>query len=89
MREAGERQVGMNRPDKAGEPSMEEILASIRQIIADDPATDRTAPVIEANPFVPQSPSAERSESPKPRLVLGRKVACHFAEELVNAPASR
>lgn len=30
-----------------------------------------------------------RSESPKPRLVLRRKVACHFAEELVNASASR
>jgi peptide/nickel transport system permease protein len=30
-----------------------------------------------------------RSESPKPRLILGRKVACHFAEELVDASASR
>jgi cell pole-organizing protein PopZ len=69
MREAGERQVGMNRPDKAGEPSMEEILASIRQIIADDPATDRPAPVIEANPFVPQSPSADRTENPKPEEI--------------------
>lgn len=50
----------MNRPDKAGEPSMEEILASIRQIIADDPSADRLPPVIEANPLVPQSSTADR-----------------------------
>jgi cell pole-organizing protein PopZ len=37
----------MNRPDKAGEPSMEEILASIRQIIADEPSTDRPASAAE------------------------------------------
>lgn len=45
----------MNRPDKAGEPSMEEILASIRQIIADDPPSDRGGLVVEPNPLVPQS----------------------------------
>src|SRR5262245_28823503 len=39
----------MNRPDKAGEPSMEEILASIRQTIA--AAQDgRSAPVDRAAP---------------------------------------
>jgi cell pole-organizing protein PopZ len=47
----------MNRPDKAGEQSMEEILASIRQIIADDPLSDQPAP-IEVNPLVPRSSSA-------------------------------
>lgn len=50
----------MNRPDKAGEPSMEEILASIRQIIADDPAPDRNPIRVEPNPLVPQAASAER-----------------------------
>lgn len=49
----------MNRPDKAGEPSMEEILASIRQIIADEPSTEASEPPIEANPLVP-------SHSPRP-----------------------
>jgi hypothetical protein len=49
----------MNRPDKAGEPSMEEILASIRQIIADEPAADTPEPAIESNPLVP-------SHGPKP-----------------------
>ena len=50
----------MNRPDKAGEPSMEEILASIRQIIADEPSPDSTEPAIAANPLVPSS------QAPKP-----------------------
>lgn len=48
----------MNRPDKAGEQSMEEILASIRQIIADEPSSDRSDAVIEANPLVPKSSGA-------------------------------
>ncbi len=47
----------MNRPDKAGEPSMEEILASIRQIIADEPSTETSEPPIEANPLVPSQSS--------------------------------
>jgi cell pole-organizing protein PopZ len=50
----------MNRPDKAGEPSMEEILASIRQIIADDPLPERGAIAVEPNPLVPQSASQNR-----------------------------
>ncbi|MDQ8700046.1 DUF2497 domain-containing protein [Hyphomicrobium sp. LHD-15] len=48
----------MNRPDKAGEQSMEEILASIRQIIADEPSSDRSDAVIDANPLVPKSSGA-------------------------------
>lgn len=50
----------MNRPDKAAEPSMEEILASIRQIIADEPSGDQAEPAIEANPLVPQSSPASK-----------------------------
>lgn len=54
----------MNRPDKVGEPSMEEILASIRQIIADEPSKDRPEPAIEANPLVPQSHTAKAHDAP-------------------------
>lgn len=56
----------MNRPDKAGEPSMEEILASIRQIIADEPSNDLPDPVIEANPLVPQSSSVKTPDTRVP-----------------------
>ncbi|WP_295554962.1 DUF2497 domain-containing protein [uncultured Hyphomicrobium sp.] len=57
----------MNRPDKAGEPSMEEILASIRQIIADGPSADQPEPAIEANPLVPQSyASSKPADAPVP-----------------------
>lgn len=56
----------MNRPDKAGEPSMEEILASIRQIISDDPATGVPVPAIEANPLVPQSAKGAAKPDPVP-----------------------
>jgi hypothetical protein len=69
---ADRRQVGMNRPDKAGEPSMEEILASIRQIIADEPSTDQPEPAIEANPLVPQSRASKASE---PRLPLADRLS--------------
>jgi cell pole-organizing protein PopZ len=56
----------MNRPDKVGEPSMEEILASIRQIIADEPSNDLPEPVIEANPLVPQSSSVKTPDTRVP-----------------------
>ncbi len=46
----------MNQPARSQEPSMEEILASIRRIIADDDATKTVPP--------PESPHAE---SPPPR----------------------
>lgn len=62
----------MNRPDKPGEPSMEEILASIRQIIADDPSTDQAEPVIEANPLVPQS---HAEKTPDQRLPLADRLS--------------
>jgi uncharacterized protein len=55
----------MTQPAKASEPSMEEILASIRRIIADDDATKSTPPAAEApKPAVePPAPPA-----PPPRL---------------------
>lgn len=56
----------MNKPDKAGEPSMEEILASIRQIIADEPAAEQPDPVIEANPLVPHPQTTPKADAPQP-----------------------
>ena len=46
----------MTQPAKVQEPSMEEILASIRRIIADD----------EAKPPVPEKPAAAAAPEPKP-----------------------
>ena len=46
----------MTQPAKVPEPSMEEILASIRRIIADD----------EAKPAVVEKPAAPVAEAPKP-----------------------
>ncbi|HEX2843579.1 DUF2497 domain-containing protein [Hyphomicrobium sp.] len=47
---------------------MEEILASIRQIIADDPKAERPAPVVEtSSPLPPPSPGG-KVEAPKPAL---------------------
>lgn len=57
----------MTQPAKAQEPSMEEILASIRRIIADDDAT-RTQPPQPPQP--PQSvtpPAAEPQRDPPPQ----------------------
>ncbi len=45
---------------------MEEILASIRQIIADDPSSDPPETAIEANPLVPSRES--RPAEPRPPL---------------------
>lgn len=62
----------MNRPDKAGEPSMEEILASIRQIIADEPSSETSEPVIEANPLVPsQTPRPSEPRGPLAERLSG------------------
>ncbi|MPZ37451.1 MAG: DUF2497 domain-containing protein [Rhizobiales bacterium] len=54
----------MNQPAKATEPTMEEILASIRRIIADDDTTSTNAPPTKAADPVPPPPSlmAQRPE---------------------------
>jgi len=50
----------MTQPAKVQEPSMEEILASIRRIIADDEAKPATAepPPSPAAPAKPEKPAA-------------------------------
>ena len=64
---------------RAHEPSMEEILASIRKIISEDvalPITPRAAPVREADtevrPLTPARPAGEFSLSPPPATAAPR-----------------
>ncbi|HZR62284.1 MAG TPA: DUF2497 domain-containing protein [Xanthobacteraceae bacterium] len=54
----------MTQPAKAQEPSMEEILASIRRIIADDDATKSPPPAEAAKP----APPAPKPVAPPPRV---------------------
>jgi uncharacterized protein len=60
----------MNQPAKAQEPSMEEILASIRRIIADDdagkPANGSEAPPVKPVAVAPIPPAASKSAPPPP-----------------------
>jgi hypothetical protein len=53
----------MTQPAKSQEPSMEEILASIRRIIADDDATKSAQPRPEAPPAAPATRSAAPAQS--------------------------
>lgn len=55
----------MTQPARAQEPSMEEILASIRRIIADDDATKPPPPAVEA---VKPAPLAPKPVAPPPRM---------------------
>jgi cell pole-organizing protein PopZ len=61
----------MTQPAKSQEPSMEEILASIRRIIADDDATKTTQrwpePAKTEPPAAPQPPSYSLRPAPPPR----------------------
>jgi len=56
----------MTQPAKAQEPSMEEILASIRRIIADDEAKPPAAekPAVAAAPAKPEKPAAPAAKAP-------------------------
>jgi cell pole-organizing protein PopZ len=54
----------MSQPAKATEPSMEEILASIRRIIADDDATKQPAKPAAATPPEPARPAAPDQPAP-------------------------
>jgi uncharacterized protein len=58
----------MTQPAKANEPTMEEILASIRRIIADDDATKSVQPVPEAPKPAVQAAPAVRPVMPPPRM---------------------
>jgi hypothetical protein len=93
----GERDLdALRRAQRAHEPSMEEILASIRSIIADDrqPVAARPAPKLEAGPSGPQivyskdeSPPARAAEPP-PAEPLTPKVVWSQPQPQATAPAS-
>jgi cell pole-organizing protein PopZ len=57
----------MTQPAKAQEPSMEEILASIRRIIADDDP-GKSQPAVAEAPPPPVPPPAPRVVAPPPRI---------------------
>ena len=70
----------MTQPAKSPEPSMEEILASIRRIIADDDATKSGSPA--AEPPIP----APRPAPPPPRILHDPvPPALHVSEEPAEA----
>ena len=64
----------MTQPAKVQEPSMEEILASIRRIIADDEAKPPVAdakPVVAERPAAPPPPAkAEKPAAPAPKPAI-------------------
>jgi uncharacterized protein len=57
----------MTQPAKVQEPSMEEILASIRRIIADDEAKP---PAAEKAATAPEPPRAEKPAAPAPKPIM-------------------
>ena len=94
----GERDLdALRRAQRAHEPSMEEILASIRSIIADDrePAAARTAPKPEAAPSGPQivyskdeSAPARVAEPPPPAEPATPKVVWSQPQPQATTPAA-
>jgi len=94
----GERDLdALRRAQRAHEPSMEEILASIRSIIADDrqPVAARPAPKPDAGPSGPQivyskgeSPPAHAAEPPPPAEPPTPKVVWSQPQPQTTAPAS-
>ncbi len=67
-------------PAKSNEPSMEEILASIRRIIADDDATKTPQPAEASKPVLPPAPPAAPPMAQPPRVLA--------APPRASAPAS-
>lgn len=73
----------MTQPAKSQEPSMEEILASIRRIIADDDAS-------KSGPRAAEPPKPAPRPAPPPPRILPEHVppALHVSEEPVEATAA-
>jgi cell pole-organizing protein PopZ len=76
----------MTQPAKVQEPSMEEILASIRRIIADDeakpPAAEKAAPAP-----APEPPRAEKPATPAPKPVMSDIPPSKIPAATAKAPA--
>jgi hypothetical protein len=83
----------MNQPAKAQEPSMEEILASIRRIIADDdaakspPPPPEPPPPVVAAPVRPAPPPPPPPEPPPPPPSINENVLDEMLAELNAAQA--
>src|SRR6266852_2952509 len=74
------RKVPMSQPAKAQDPSMEEILASIRRIISDDDAAAKPAPAAAKPapepapppaPAAPAAPAAKNSQDDIDAMLAG------------------
>jgi cell pole-organizing protein PopZ len=84
----------MTQPAKSQEPSMEEILASIRRIIADDDATKSTpkpAEMAKPAPSPPRPVTPPRPPSPAPRVPdpsLAAEAAPFEEQPVVEPPAA-
>jgi uncharacterized protein len=69
LRERGDVESAMTQPAKAQEPSMEEILASIRRIIADDESKPAPAAAEPPKPEPPRAPPPKAAApAPRPRV---------------------
>lgn len=77
----------MNQPAKSHEPSMEEILASIRRIIADDDskAAAPAAAIVEAAP-PPPAPKPVASVAPPPPMPVMPPSPMEFLRDIPPAP---
>ena len=73
----------MTQPAKAQEPSMEEILASIRRIIADDDASKSAPRPEQPKPVARAAPNA----SPPPRILSEPPPPTALADELPAEPS--
>jgi cell pole-organizing protein PopZ len=79
----------MNRPDKVGEPSMEEILASIRQIIADGPERPPVSPLVGATELeTARGATAPLNDSPPPPSLDRLSIALNKAKSPPRPPVN-
>src|ERR1700692_4784473 len=83
----------MTQPAKSQEPSMEEILASIRRIIADDDANKSAPrpaePPQDAAPAAPAPAARPASPPPTPRAHAARAARAPAARPASPAPPPR
>lgn len=77
----------MTQPAKVQEPSMEEILASIRRIIADDEAKPSAETKAEPTKAAAMKPESVKTEPPKPQVVAAKPPA-PAASSFKPAPAA-
>ena len=78
----------MTQPAKSQEPSMEEILASIRRIIADDDASKAAQRPAEPPQPAPQPMPPRGSFTPPPSAAVDRGAAEHSADQTAMGRAS-